>query len=112
MCSAVLRRQRSAPLSECINNKMRLKPRGQIVLIAVLGFCLLEALDWAGITRGGFPSNWSIALVQVGVNIGWTAFATTVSYFVMIRPRRSSSAEDRHGPAHGSEGQGDSRTGR
>ena len=66
----------------------------QVVLIAVLGFCALELLDWTGITRGGFPSNWAQALFQICINIGWTAFATTVAYFIMIRPRRRPSSEE------------------
>ena len=74
------------------------------VLIAVLGFCLLELLDWTGVTRGGFPSNWTEALIQVCVNIGWTVFFTAVSYFLMIRPRRRpSSPEDGDGPAQASD---------
>jgi hypothetical protein len=84
----------------------------KVVLIAVLGFCVLELLDWTGITRGGFPSNWAQALFQICINIGWTAFCTTVAYLTMIRPpRRSSSLEDSHGgPGQGSRGQGDPST--
>lgn len=84
----------------------------KIVLIAVLGFCALELLDWTGITRGGFPSSWAHALIQICINIGWTAFCTTVAYFTMIRPtRRSSSVEDSHGgPVQGSKGPGDPNT--
>jgi hypothetical protein len=67
----------------------------KIIFIAVLGFCLLELLDWTGVTRGGFPSNFSEVLMQACVNIGWTFLFTAVSYFVMIRPRpRQSSPED------------------
>ena len=95
-----------APLSECINNKMRIRHRNKIVLIAVLGFCLLELLDWTGITRGGFPSDWRVALLQVCVNIGWTAFATTVAYLTMMRPdRRPTLPEDGLSPSQTSDKQ-------
>ena len=106
--SAVPRHRQSAPLSECINNKMRISSRRKLVLIAVLGFCLLELLDWTGITRGGFPSDWRVALIQVCVNIGWTAFATTVAYFTMMRPtRQRSTPEDECGfPSQTSDKQG------
>jgi hypothetical protein len=89
--------------------QMQKAHRNKIVLIAVLGFCLLELLDWTGITRGGFPSDWRVALIQVCVNIGWTAFCTTVAYFTMIRPTQGSSSVQ-NGPARGSKGPGDSST--
>jgi hypothetical protein len=85
-CSVVLRHRQFAPFSGSINNKMRISPKGRIVLIAVLSFSLLELLDWTGITRGRFPSDWRVALIQACVNIGWTAFATTVAYFTNDAP--------------------------
>ncbi len=82
--------------------EMRSTLRKKLIFIALLGFCLLLLLDWTGVTGRGFPSNWSEALIQVCVNVGWTVFFTTVSYFVMIRPlRRPSSGGDDHRPAHG-----------
>src|SRR5271166_4831032 len=109
VCLLVLRHLRFAPLSECINNKMRLKHRQKIVLIAVLSFCLLELLDWTGLTRGGFPSDWRVALIQACMNIGWTAFATTVAYFTMMRPTRGPSPpEDGGDPSRASDKQGGS----
>lgn len=76
----------------------------KIVLIAFLGFWLLELLDWTGVTRGGFPKTWAGALFQACINIGWAAFCTVVAYFVMIRPtRQQSSAEEESGKSQASD---------
>ena len=80
---------------------MRSAATKKLVYIGLLGFCGLELLDWTGATGRGFPSSWSEALIQVCINVLWTAFFTFVSYFVMIRSRRRSSAEDGHGLSQG-----------
>jgi hypothetical protein len=79
---------------------MRTTLRKKIVFIALLGFCLLQLLDWLGVTRGGFPSNWTEALIQALVNIGWTVFFTAVSYFVLMRPLRRPSGPSEEDGTH------------
>lgn len=76
-----------------MNNTQKRK----LILIAIIGFCVLLLLDWIGVTGRGFPTNWIEALMQVCINIGWTALFTVVSYFALIRPRkRKSPPENRH----------------
>jgi hypothetical protein len=66
----------------------------KLIVIATVGFCLLLLLDWTGLTGRGFPTNWSEALIQVCVNIGWTFLFTVASYFVLIRPLRRPKGDD------------------
>jgi hypothetical protein len=60
---------------------MRRVVRKRFIFAVPICFCLLLLLDWTGVTDGGFPSTWSVALVQVGANIAWTAFFTVIFYF-------------------------------
>ncbi|HEV2416453.1 MAG TPA: hypothetical protein VGX94_01480 [Terriglobia bacterium] len=73
-------------------SEIRSSLRKKLIFIVVLGFCSLSLIDWTGITGRGFPSNWSEALIQVCINIGWTLFFTVVFWFVMIRPFWQSSS--------------------
>ena len=76
---------------------MQTRDKRKLILIAVIGFCVLLLLDWSGLTGRGFPTNWIEALMQVCINVGWTALFTVVSYFALIRPRRRKSPpESRH----------------
>jgi hypothetical protein len=67
---------------------MQTGEKRKLILIAIIGFCALLLLDWSGVTGRRFPASWSEALIHVGINIGWTALFTVVSYFALIRPRQ------------------------
>ncbi len=84
-------------------HKMNKTQKRKLILIAIIGFCALMLLDWSGMTGRGFPVNGAEALLQICINIGWTALFTVVNYFALIRPlRRSNSAVAEHCP-HGSD---------
>lgn len=81
---------------------MRTVVTKKLVLVGFFGFCGLELLDWTGVTGRRFPSSWSEALIQICVNVLWTAFFTAISYLFMIRRRAQSSICDGHDLAEGS----------
>jgi hypothetical protein len=73
-----------------------------LIFIAPISFCALMVLDWTGVTDGGFPSTWRLALVQIGANVVWTVFLTFISYFSMrYIYRRSLSADKESDVAKG-----------
>jgi hypothetical protein len=77
---------------------MRSKFTGKLIVIMPLCFCLLMLLDWTGLYGRHFPRNMTEALLQVCVNLGWTAFFSAIGYFVFRGP----SAADDPDPKHGS----------
>jgi hypothetical protein len=69
------------PISE---EEMRRLLKRRLIFAAPGLFCLFLALDWTGLTGTGFPSDWAQAFIQVCVNIGFTVFATAVSFSLIM----------------------------
>jgi hypothetical protein len=83
-------------------DEMRGVIRRKLALIAPVTFCLCLLLDWTGLIDGGFPRNWAQALIQICVNIGWSAFSIVVSYFVITgAAKRSTSEQNGRGAGRG-----------
>jgi hypothetical protein len=53
----------------------------RFVLSLPVSFCVMLLLDWAGVTGTGFPSTWAEALLQIVLNLLWTAILAVPLYF-------------------------------
>jgi len=57
-----------------------------LLAAALISFPVLFLLDWTGIYGRHFPKSWEEAVIEIGINLGWTIILTLTYYFVMMRP--------------------------